>query len=94
MRTDFDTLRTLAAYTINLLAESKMIEFEIDKREGSHLSFEFMKGKIVKEAFQLWRHSNNGGSSNGESILEFLDAKENKGIKRISHHGRRVTLVH
>ena len=35
MRTDFDTLRTLAAYTINLLAESNMIEFEIDKREAS-----------------------------------------------------------
>ena len=34
MRTDFETLRTLAAYTINLLAESKMIEFEIDKREA------------------------------------------------------------
>jgi hypothetical protein len=34
MRTDFETLRTLAAYTINLLAESKMIEFDIDKREA------------------------------------------------------------
>lgn len=34
MRTDFDTLRTLAAYTINLLAEAKMIEFDIDKREA------------------------------------------------------------
>lgn len=34
MRTDFDTLRTLAAYTINLLAEAKMIEFDIEKREA------------------------------------------------------------
>lgn len=34
MRTDFETLRTLAAYTINLLAESKMIEFDINKREA------------------------------------------------------------
>lgn len=34
MRTDFETLRTLAAYTINLLAESKMIEFDIEKREA------------------------------------------------------------
>ena len=34
MRTDFDTLRTLSAYTINLLAEANMIEFEIDKREA------------------------------------------------------------
>jgi hypothetical protein len=34
MRTDFDTLRTLAAYTINLLAESNMIEFDIQKREA------------------------------------------------------------
>lgn len=34
MRTDFETLRTLAAYTINLLAEAKMIEFDITKREA------------------------------------------------------------
>jgi hypothetical protein len=34
MRTDFDTLRTLAIYTVNLLAENGMIEFEIDKREA------------------------------------------------------------
>lgn len=34
MRTDFDTLRTLAAYTINLLNEAKMIEFDITKREA------------------------------------------------------------
>jgi hypothetical protein len=34
MRTDFDTLRILATYTINLLVEAKMIEFDIEKREA------------------------------------------------------------
>lgn len=33
MRTDFETLRALATYTINLLKESKMIEFDSAKRE-------------------------------------------------------------
>ena len=33
MRTDFETLRTLAIYVINLLNEHKVIEFEIDNRE-------------------------------------------------------------
>ena len=34
MRTDFDTLRSLSIYTINILAENELIEFEIDKREA------------------------------------------------------------
>ena|SRR5690606_8358455 len=33
MRTDFETLRSLATYTINLLKENKMIEFDSAKRE-------------------------------------------------------------
>ncbi|MCP4912342.1 MAG: hypothetical protein GY909_04420 [Oligoflexia bacterium] len=33
MRTDFETLRTLANYTINLLNESSLIEFDITNRE-------------------------------------------------------------
>lgn len=33
MRTDFETLRALSTYTINLLKESKMIEFDSAKRE-------------------------------------------------------------
>jgi hypothetical protein len=33
MRTDFETLRALAIYAINLLAESGIIEFDIEKRE-------------------------------------------------------------
>lgn len=33
MRTDFETLRALATYTINLLKEGKMIEFDSAKRE-------------------------------------------------------------
>jgi len=33
MRTDFETLRALATYTINLLKDSKMIEFDSAKRE-------------------------------------------------------------
>lgn len=33
MRTDFETLRSLAIYTINLLAEHKVIEFNIENRE-------------------------------------------------------------
>lgn len=33
MRTDFETLRTLANYTINLLNENQLIEFEIENRE-------------------------------------------------------------
>ena len=32
MRTDFETLKTLANYTINSLAEKKFIEFDIGKR--------------------------------------------------------------
>lgn len=34
MRTDFETLKTLANYTINLLAEANMIEFDIADREA------------------------------------------------------------
>jgi len=34
MRTDFDTLRTLAIYTVNLLAENEVIEFDITHREA------------------------------------------------------------
>lgn len=34
MRTDFETLKTLANYTINLLAEANMIEFDIANREA------------------------------------------------------------
>lgn len=34
MRTDFETLRTLANYTINLLNESSLIEFDITNREN------------------------------------------------------------
>lgn len=34
MRTDFDTLRLLALYTINLLKEKNIIEFDIDQREA------------------------------------------------------------
>lgn len=34
MRTDFDTLRTLAIYTVNLLAENDVIEFDITHREA------------------------------------------------------------
>lgn len=34
MRTDFETLKTLANYTINLLAEANMIEFDIVNREA------------------------------------------------------------
>jgi hypothetical protein len=33
MKTDFETLKSLASYTINLLKENNLIEFEIDKRE-------------------------------------------------------------
>ncbi len=32
MRTDFSTLKTLAVYTIDLLKENEVIEFDIDKR--------------------------------------------------------------
>ena len=32
MRTDFETLETLASYTIDSLKENSIIEFEIDKR--------------------------------------------------------------
>ena len=34
MRTDFETLKTLANYTINLLAEANMIQFDIANREA------------------------------------------------------------
>lgn len=34
MRTDFETLKTLASYTINNLKENSIIEFEIDNREA------------------------------------------------------------
>ena len=34
MRTDFETLKTLASYTINNLKENSLIEFEIENREG------------------------------------------------------------
>ena len=34
MRTDFETLKTLANYTINLLAEANMIEFDITNRDA------------------------------------------------------------
>jgi hypothetical protein len=34
MRTDFETLKNLASYTINNLKENSLIEFEIDKREA------------------------------------------------------------
>tara|TARA_R110002072_G_scaffold534_5_gene3789 strand:+ start:45706 stop:46152 length:447 start_codon:yes stop_codon:yes gene_type:complete len=33
MRTDFETLRTLANYTINLLNEGNLIEFDVTNRE-------------------------------------------------------------
>ena len=33
IRTDFDTLKTLAMYTTDLLKQDQMIEFDIDKRE-------------------------------------------------------------
>jgi len=32
MKTDFDTLKTLATYTINHLIESNMIDFDVQKR--------------------------------------------------------------
>jgi len=32
MKTDFETLKALASYTINYLAEDKLIEFGVDKR--------------------------------------------------------------
>lgn len=34
MKTDFDTLRTLASYTINSLKEKKLIEFHVTNREA------------------------------------------------------------
>ncbi len=34
MRTDFETLRVLAVYTINYLKEANMIDFDSQKREG------------------------------------------------------------
>ena len=34
MRTDFETLKTLASYTINNLKENSVIEFDIDQREA------------------------------------------------------------
>lgn len=34
MKTDFDTLRTLASYTINNLKEKKLIEFHVTSREA------------------------------------------------------------
>ncbi len=33
MKTDFETLKALAAYTINYLLDGHMIEFDIEKRE-------------------------------------------------------------
>ena len=33
MKTDFETLKTLASYTVNFLNEGKLIEFEIANRE-------------------------------------------------------------
>lgn len=34
MRTDFETLRALAIYTINLLSENGIVEFDIESREA------------------------------------------------------------
>lgn len=34
MKTDFETLKALASYTINLLKEHNIIDFEIENREG------------------------------------------------------------
>lgn len=34
MKTDFETLKTLASYTINSLKEEEIIEFEIEHREA------------------------------------------------------------
>ena len=60
MKTDFETLKSLAAFTINILKENKIIEFDIDNREKliesmateygvSFATDEDIKGQAIEE---------------------------------------------